>query len=377
MKRSRFLILLVFLFMTACQGSSTARQVKAEQTGTALALTSATSTKTPQPSATPTQTATVTLTPTPTEIPDTPTPTPTPWALDAFNTKLYPGVAPVQYIDDTCTYLENKWGADKADPGTVVVPIMFHSILEPGKAATKAEDITSEYFEYFMDYAKQLGFSTITTAELVDFLEGNQAIPQYSMILILDDRRPDTPNLFMPYLEANDWTLTLAWPTTDETSDALWAKIEAYVDTGRVEVQSHGHNHAYIQSYTSEDVVEEEIYRSIEVIESHFGTTPQALIWPGGNFTPESVEMAGEAGFDVGFTVYSRGPIMYNWVPLGEPEQAVDDPLMVLPRAWSSAADVALERAVQVSEAAAEQAADAREQEQLYYDLFCTAAEGD
>jgi hypothetical protein len=36
-----------------------------------------------------------------------------------------------------------------------------------------------------------------------------------------------------------------------------------------------------------------------------------------------------------------------------------------------------LERAVQVSEAAAEQAADAREQEQLYYDLFCTAAEGD
>ncbi|MDY6873189.1 MAG: polysaccharide deacetylase family protein [Chloroflexota bacterium] len=345
-----------------------------EQTGTALAQIP---TDTPEPTGTPTRRVTVTLTPTPTKIPDTPTPTPTPWALESFSTRLYPGAAPVQYINDTCAYLENKWGTDKADPGTVVVPIMFHSILEPGKQATKAEDITTDYFEYFMDYAKQLGFSTITTTELVEFLKGNQVIPRHSMILILDDRRPDTPGLFMPYLEANDWTLTLAWPTTADTSEALWAKMEAYVETGRVEVQSHGHNHAYIQSYTPQDVVEEEIYRPIEVIESHFSAAPKALIWPGGNFTQESVIMAADAGFELGFTVYSRGPIMYNWIPLGEPEQAVDNPLMVLPRAWSSAADVALIKALEISEAAAEQAAEVRGQEQLYFDLFCTPAEGD
>lgn len=377
MKRLRLWILLVFLLVTACQGTLAASQTEADPTDKALTLTPATSTQTAQPTITPTQTATITVTPTLTEIPETPTTTPTPWMLESFNPRLNPGVSPLQYTEDTCAYLENKWGTEKADPGTVVVPIMFHSILAPGKTATNAADITTDYFEYFMDYAKEMGFSTITTAELVDFLKGNQAIPRYSMILILDDRRPDTPNLFMPYLEANDWTLTLAWPTTDNTSDALWAKVEAYVDTGRVEVQSHGHNHAYIHTYTSQDVVAEEIYRPIEVIESHFGTPPQALIWPGGNFTPESVALAAEAGFDVGFTVYSRGPIMFNWIPLGEPEQAVDNPLMVLPRAWSSAADVALNQVIEISESAAEQAADAREQEQRYFDLFCIAAEGD
>jgi peptidoglycan/xylan/chitin deacetylase (PgdA/CDA1 family) len=281
------------------------------------------------------------------------------------------------YVDDPCIYLENRWGERKAAPGTIVVPIMFHSILAPGKQATKAEEITSEYFAFFMDYAKGLGFETVTTAELVDFLKENKAIPKYSMILILDDRRPDTPQLFMPYLEANDWTLTLAFPTTDQTSDNLWEKIEGYVDTGRVEVQSHGHNHVYIQSYTSMDVVEEEIYKPIEVIQEHFGTTPQALIWPGGNFTPDAVEMAKEAGFDIGFTVYSRGPLMYNWIPLGERERTVDDLLMVLPRAWSSAADVALNQALQISEAAEKQADEVMAQEQLYYSLFCQAAEGD
>jgi len=283
----------------------------------------------------------------------------------------------MEYVDDPCTYLENKWGEGKAEPGTIVVPIMFHSILQPGKTPSKAEEITSEYFEFFMDYAKQLGFETVTTAELVDFLENNAAIPKYSMILILDDRRPDTPELFMPYLEGNDWTLTLAFPTTDASSDALWAKIEAYVATGYVEVQSHGHNHVYLQDYTSNEVMAEEIYKPIEVIQDRIGTTPQALIWPGGNFTLEAVQMAQEAGFDVGFTVYSRGPLMYNWIPLGAPEQAMEDPLMVLPRAWSSAADVALNQALRISQHNEDLASDLMEQELLYYSLYCSDPTGD
>lgn len=376
MKRTRFLLLLVIFLLPACQVNSITTQSGIDQTEIAISTVTAGALLTAEPTATRTQTATITITPTPTKIPNTPTPTPTPWALDSFNPKLYPGVAPVQYVEDTCTYLENRWSEGKAAPGTIVVPIMFHSILAPDKQATKPEEITSAYFAFFMDYAKKLGFETITTAELVDFLKENKAIPQHSMILILDDRRPDTPQLFMPYLEANDWTLTLAFPTTDQTSDNLWEKIEGYVDTGRVEVQSHGHNHIYIQSYTPMDVIEEEVYKPIEVIRAHFGNTSQALIWPGGNFTSDSVEIAKEAGFDIGFTVYSRGPVMYNWIPLGEPERAINDPLMVLPRAWSSAADVALKRALQVSEAAVKQAEDVQDQEQLYYSLFCQSTEG-
>ena len=254
---------------------------------------------------------------------------------------------------------------------------MFHSILRPGKQPTKAEDITTEYFEFFMDYAKQMGFETVTTAELVDFLEHNAAIPKYSMILILDDKRPDTPLLFMPYLEANDWTLTLAVNMGETSVTSYWDKTASYVEGGRVEVQAHGYNHMYIQSFTSPDVIEEEIYQPIEEIQTRFGTTPQAFIWPGGNFTDEGVTVAREAGYQIGFTVYSRGPLMYNRIPLGEPEQAMEDPLMVLPRAWSSAADVALNQALRISEVAETQAAEMRQQEELYYALYCTDAPGD
>jgi hypothetical protein len=50
---------------------------------------------------------------------------------------------------------------------------------------------------------------------------------------------------------------------------------------------------------------------------------------------------------------------------------------MVLPRAWSSAADVALNQALRISEAVEAQAAEVRQQEELYYDLFCTDNAGD
>lgn len=286
-------------------------------------------------------------------------------------------VEQVSYLDDICGYLENKWGEGKSEPGTVVVPIMFHSILKSGREVTDSSQITMEYFEYFMERAKEMGFETVTTTELVGFLEENESIPERSMILILDDRRPGTVELFLPYLEENDWTLTLGWPTTDATSENLWARMEEMAESGRLDVQSHGHNHIYIQDYTSVEEIEEEIYTPLEVIEAHFGTIPTAFIWPGGNFTTLAIEMAHEAGYEIGFTAYSRGPLMFNWIPLGEVEMAVDDPLMVLPRYWSSEANLALEEAVAIGEDAKEAAEEVKEEELLYYSLYCQSGEGD
>lgn len=366
--RTAIVLLIIMILVTACEGMEGLKiGFSPSETPTATS----TSTRT----ATATLTATATITPT---VTLTPTITPTPWDIELFtSSSLYPGVEPVQYVEDTCQYLANKWGEGKAEPGTIVVPIMFHSILPEGKEPTKAEDITVAYFEYFMDYAKEMGFETVTTSEVIDFLYNNADIPKYSMIFILDDRRPDTPQLFMPYLEENDWTLTLAWPTTDDTSDSIWEKIEGYIDTGYVEIQPHGHNHTYITQYTTMDIIEQELYQPIEVINDHFGTASLAFIWPGGNFTAESAQMALDAGYEIGYTAYSRGPLMYNWIPLGEVEREAENPLMVLPRYWSYGADYALGHALGFSEAAEEQAAAAQEQELLYYSLFCEPLEGE
>lgn len=377
-----FFFLLSIFLMSSCAGiaqpTTPDEKLGAEISAQEPIMATATPSSTHLPSKTPTMPPTATPTQSQTATSTAQPPTETPEPLDFFSSStLYQGVTPVSYLEDPCIYLENRWGEGKSAPGTIVVPIMFHSIAKPGREITDSTTISTAYFEYFMQTAKEMGFDTITMNELVGFLEENKAIPERAMILILDDRRPGVTELFMPYLEANDWTLTLAWITTEKTNDALWTHMETLAESGRLDVQSHGHDHIYIQPYTPLEEIEEEIYRPIEIIEDHFDTKPVSIIWPGGNFNALSVKMAEEAGLKLGFTVYSRGPLLFNWIPQGEPEMALGKPLFTLPRYWSTAADVALRQAVTMSEEAKKNAEAVKSDELRYYSLYCQPPESE
>lgn len=287
--------------------------------------------------------------------------------------KLHAGVAPETYLNDPCEYLRLRWSPGKAAPGTVVVPIMFHGIRAAGKAIQEDDSIsvTEEQFNFFVHDAKKMGFETITTEQLSNFLHYNSYIPPRSMILIVDDRRPGTvENYFIPMAEANNWTVTLGW-IIGTTSPRLWRWMEELNDTGYLDVQSHGYLHRYIIEGMDEEIVREEIFASIPIIEEHFGKKPIAFIWPGGNFTAPAVAVAHEANFQLAFTAYSRGPLMFNWIPQGEPEREVGDPLMTLPRFWSTDNTLPLDKSMLIGDAA-RQAAEANwSQEAAYYRTYC------
>jgi peptidoglycan/xylan/chitin deacetylase (PgdA/CDA1 family) len=321
---------------------------------------------TPLPSATPFTPATATLTPTHTA---TPTPPPPP----IFSSpSLRNGILPQTYLD-ACTYLERRWNPSGSPPGTVVVPIMFHSIAQPGRAIDANTTITLDYFKAFMQHARNLGFQTITAAQLVDFLEHNARIPPRSLLMIVDDRRPGVVSMFMPYLTQFDWTLTLGWISAQNTP-GQWKQIEDLASTGRLDVQSHGYNHVYIYPNVTADVIHEEMFTSKALIEEHFGQVPVAYVWPGGDFTPLGVSIAHQAGYKIGFTAFSRGPLLFNWIPQGEPERKIGDPLMLLPRFWSTAAYDNLDDALKIAQQAADQAQQDRAQELAWMEAYCPGA---
>jgi hypothetical protein len=364
---SRLLLLVMAFWLASCSQLSSSTP-----TWTIVPSATPTATLTPSstPSPTPTATPSPTITPTPT---NTPILTPTLAPLSVFTTKkLYQGILPQTYLDN-CTYLEMRWMPENSQPGTVVLPIMFHSIVQDGRSITDtARDITVRQFQDFVQYAHYLGFETITTQQLLDFLTENAAIPKYSMMLIIDDRRPGTiRDQFMPVLEEYNWTVTAAY-IADPGDEYAWNMMEQLYQSGRVDVQSHGYSgQVYIYPYTPEEKIKSEIWDSGPVLEQHFGVAPIAFIWPGGDFTPFSVQVARVGGYQLGFTAYSRGPVMFNWVPLGEPDRAVNDPLMVLPRAWDSAASVNLDQAVLISQQAADFAAQNYPIEAAWYRMYC------
>lgn len=329
---------------------------------------------TPKPSQTATSTpipATGTHTPIP-SLTFTPSATPPPPAQ--FTSKvLRPNVSAQSYLEN-CKYLKLRWSPGNSSPDTVVVPIMFHGIVKSGHPVENSVDISVEQFQDFVTYAHYLGFETITTSQLVDFLENNAPIPRRSMIMIIDDRRPGTVREhFMPVLQEYNWTLTLGY-ISGIVPDSEWANLEDMAKSGRLDVQAHGWLHnasTYIQDTTPEDVIRQEIFKPIPVLQKHFGYRPTAFIWPGGDYNSLAVQIAREAGYKVGFTANSRGPLLFNWIPLGAAEQAMNDPLMVLPRFWSNEAGLALDQGIKAGEAAGAYAAKNYKKEANWYRAEC------
>jgi peptidoglycan/xylan/chitin deacetylase (PgdA/CDA1 family) len=360
------------LLLASCSPLPTAAPTEnASPTATQLPPTAS---LTPNPSTTPRITpipATATLTPVP-SLTFTPSVTPPP--PPQFTSKiLRPDVAPQSYLEP-CKYLSLRWSPGNSSPDTVVVPIMFHGIVKSGHPVENSVDISTEQFLGFVSYAHYLGYETITTSQLVNFLENNALIPRRSMIMIIDDRRPGTVREhFMPVLQENNWTLTLGY-ISGVVPDSEWADLEDMAKSGRLDVQAHGWLHnadTYIQDTTPEDVIRQEIFKPIPVLQQHFGYRPTAFIWPGGDYNTLGVQIAREAEYKIGFTANSRGPLLFNWIPLGAPEQAMNDPLMVLPRYWSNEAGLALDIGIKAGQEAGAYAAKDYRKEANWYRGEC------
>ncbi len=347
MKQLFFACLVLACLLAACTLPTSGATAEPSITPSPFAPSAATNT--PAASNTPLASSTPTI-----------TPTPAPQPAGFTSGLLRAWVQPVGYIADQCEYLAKRWDPDGSQPGTVVAPIMYHSILRGNAVPTLSQDINEVTFYRIVEVARELGFEAITSQQLVDFLHTNTAIPPRSMLLILDDRRAGTAQeYFLPLYEEYGWRTVLGWiigdtdqRTGENSSESLWDWIERLNDTGAFDVQSHALNHIPIVGGESAEFLRSELGDNIPILEEHFGQRPVAHIWTGGNFSAAGVDMLEELGYAIGFTVYSRGPIQFNWVPQGEEERAIGKPLLLLPRYWDSAAELNLRQAAEIGDAA-------------------------
>jgi peptidoglycan/xylan/chitin deacetylase (PgdA/CDA1 family) len=305
----------------------------------------------------------------------TPTSTPTTYPLPVFSTdKLIRVASPAAYLSDTCEYLEKRWDPENSPPGTVVVPLMFHNVLPPGVGISNPNQVTLASFQASLERARALGFETITARELLGFLQDNARIPPRSMLVIVDDLySQDLEKTILPALAPYGWAVTSGFISAS-VPEAEWTRMETLVASGVVDPQAHGFSHhweTYIYPDTPETLVRQEIINPLPVFQAHFGQQPVAFIWPGGHYTAEAVEIAHQAGYQLGFTIRNRGPILFNWVPQGDEEKAVAHPLLVLPRVWSRDMMEGLDQAVKISQEATVYARVHRQEELAWLDMYC------
>ena len=334
------------------------------------------------PSSTPSPFPTETSVPTATAIR-------TPPALPAgfLSAELNPLDTPHTYIPDTCQYLKDKWTSSNSTPGTVLMPIMFHSIAKEGE--TNANQVSLKDFDILMNDLHSQDFQAITMQQASDFLNHNAKIPTRSVLLIVDDRHYAQyfNEFFRQYHEDWGWPVVNAFISHPDTLQVVWDENAALEQEGWVDHQAHGVIHNIpINPGSSDEYILGELRGSITALQQHFGKTPIAFIWPGGGFTPHAAELAGQEGYQLGFTTNPRGPVMFDWIPLANqadpnrpyymPEGDVNNPLMVVPRYWDTDADLHIDAVRRVGQQA-NQFADASKATELeYYDIVCSGKFG-
>ena len=331
----------------------------------------------------------VTATPTKTPLP-TPTILQTPPALPAqFTTTALNALdTPHTYINDSCQYLKAKWTSTNAVPGTIVVTIMFHSITKG--TVTDPSQISVHDFSQLMNSLHSQNFTAINMQQMMDFMYNNAKIPQRSALLIQDDRKTaqNFTDHFLPYYNQWKWQVTNGWISAFGGTDPVLAENVALSQKGWISYQAHGATspHIPIDSSWTDDMIMHDLQGSMNVITQYFGKAPIAYIWPGGGFNPHAVQLARQVGYKLGFTINPRGPVMFNWVPLGDQvdpqrplliaEGPASDPLMTLPRIWDTDAQAHLGTFTAIGDATAAYAHQNKAVEMQYYNIVCAAKDG-
>jgi len=226
--------------------------------------------------------------------------------------------------------------------------------------------------------------------QMAGFLYQNAKIPPRSVLLIVDDRhyRQYFDEYFSQYYKEWGWKVINAWISLPETIQQLWDENSALEAEGWVDHQAHGviHNINMNDSSTDE-YIQGELQGSINAMQARFNKTPIAIIWPGGDFGKRPVEAARQYGYQLGFTINPRGPVMFNWIPQADaadplrpsylPEGLAADPLMTLPRYWAPDARNHLDTVRRIGNEAVAYAESNRAAELEYYDIVCAPTYGE
>lgn len=294
---------------------------------------------------------------------------------------------PRTYVEETCRFLRNKWNPLSAQPGTVVMIIVFKNINR-GTAELPDSISVNDFFE-LMYQLKAQGFEAINTDQLQAFMERNVEIPPRSVLLIQDGNQSADyyDRNFREFFETWGWSVVNGWIAEENVPETLLRENINLEYEGFIDHQARGTtSYTILSDESAKPIIARELQGSITGFANQFGKTPTAILWPNGGFGIRPVEAARQLRFKLGFTANPRGPIMYNWVPLADefdpdrptlsPDASINDPLRTLPTYPANEALAAIDVVRNIGKAASEYAQQNKDVEFKYYEVVCEAAYG-
>lgn len=203
--------------------------------------------------------------------------------------------------------VDNFTGIPVINDNRGVPVICYHSI---GKDPTGKSPIIIpvEKFRQYLQTIKDDGYTTLTMAELNDYLFNDKPIPEKSVVLTFDDGYLDNYTNVFPILKEFNMKATIFVISTylDGVSYMTPNQIKEMSDYG-IDIESHTVTHKRLSELSYEEQLKE-LKDSKETIEKITGKPIIAIAYPEGKFNEDTKKATIEAGYSMGFTI-DRGPI--------------------------------------------------------------------
>lgn len=178
--------------------------------------------------------------------------------------------------------------------------------------------MTADWYKSQIQWLADNGFTTLSAADLVDFLNGKK-FPVKSAVLSFDigvARRADFENIIIPALKEHHFTAvffvlvndTVITDTCGRDDRYCWDELRQWQSDGLISVESHGLYHPDYATLSAEDI-KWDAGQSRKAIQDKMGTAPLGFAYPSDSVSDQAVKVVQTLGYDFavsGFTRHDR-----------------------------------------------------------------------
>lgn len=229
------------------------------------------------------------------------------------------------------------WGIEKNSVSTVstsegyyVPVIMYHSILKDSSLQGRYV-VSPSQLENDLKYLSENGYTAITVADLLAYVDEGIPLPEKPVMLTFDDGYYNNYLYAFPLMQKYGFKMVLSVigkfsddfsNTADENayySHCTWDQLREMELSGYVEVQNHsfdmhstdkGRNGTKKNSWESvenyKEILSKDILKCQNYLVEQSGITPTAFTYPFGAISSESVSILKDLGFKASFSCENK-----------------------------------------------------------------------
>ncbi len=214
--------------------------------------------------------------------------------------------------------------------------LMYHDVKTEGAGK---DAVTPQELEEDLRWLRQEGYTAVTMAQVLDYVDEGQPLPEKPVMLSFDDGCQSAVTVVLPLLREYDVPIVLSviGGSADEFSampgesprraHATWAQLRTLADSGLGELQNHSYGlHGFSagawgcdrrSGESREDYFQRlagDVMLAQERIWTETGCLPSVFTYPYGRYSAQSEEVLEELGFratltcDFGTNVLTRDP---------------------------------------------------------------------